>query len=373
MGPFTLDDWTSGSGRLLIDLDAITENYRTLNKQSGTAACGACIKANGYGLGMLKIAPALANEGCEDFFFSFTRGAVRLRAILPGIRIHIFTGLASAKPEDFVEHNLIPTLNSMEDIKQWSDFVIKTQTNHPVNIHIDTGMLRLGLTPADVDMIIADPGIMAAINVDIVMSHLACADDADHQLNAQQQAYFAKVCTVVGANRASLANSSGIFLGNQFHFDLVRPGAALYGINPTPGKPSPMRQVVRLQGKIMQIRSVDTPQSVGYGATHHISEPGRIATVGVGYADGYLRTLSDKATVYIGDIAVPVVGRISMDLITLDVTNVPEPLCRPGMAVDLIGPNHDVDALAAQAGTIGYEILTSLGNRYHRSYQGDYS
>ncbi len=373
MSSFDFDQWPNGSGRLLIDLDAIASNYRTLRNQLGSVACGACVKADSYGLGMLKVAPVLAREGCEDFFFSFLERAVRLRAKLPNVRIHIFTGLAAGKPSDFVEHNLIPVLNSLDDIKLWSDFCSKSGVAHRADIHIDTGMLRLGLTPSDVVTVMNNPSLVSGLNIDLVMSHLACADDAMSPMNGQQLSDFSKSCDVFAAKRLSLANSSGIFINPDYHFNLARPGAALYGINPTPDKPSPLKQVVQLQGKILQVRCVDTPQSVGYGASHIISEPGRIATVGVGYADGYLRHLSGNATVYLGDIAVPVIGRVSMDFITIDISSVPAQfghLCEPGMAVDLIGPHHDVDALATQAGTIGYEILTSLGNRFHRRYLG---
>ena len=196
--------------------------------------------------------------------------------------------------------------------------------------------------------------------------HLACGDEPDHPLNRQQRDTFAAALARLPAAPASLAASSGIFLGPDYHFDLVRPGVCLYGVNPQPGHPNPMAPVLQLQAKILQIRDVDTPQTVGYGATHRFAGPTRVATVAAGYADGYPRSLSGRGTAHFRDISVPVVGRVSMDLITLDVTRAPE--ARPGEMVDLIGPHHDVDALAAEAGTIGYEILTSLGRRYLRHY-----
>jgi len=356
---------------LLIDLNAVAANYRVLKDQMSGKACGACVKANCYGLGMEEIAPVLAREGCEDFFVSFLEGGIKLRAVLPEACIHVFTGLAGGKPQDFVEHNLIPGLNSLAEINAWSQFCHKTNTSHPVNVHIHSGMPRTGTPPDEVKAILDDPSLLGDLNLELVISHLACADDANHPMNAEQLNYFNGTQRKIAAKRASLANSSGIFLGSDYHFDTGRPGAAIYGLNPTPNKPSPMAQVVRLQGKILQIRCVDTPQSVGYGATHRTSEPGRIATVGVGYADGYLRSLSSntnrKAMAHIGDVPVPVVGRVSMDMITLDVSRVPEHQCRPGMPVDLIGPHHDADALAQEAGTIGYEIKTSLGGR-HTAY-----
>ncbi|MBT4888729.1 MAG: alanine racemase [Rhodospirillales bacterium] len=362
------DTWFHASGRLLIDLNTIASNYRTLKEQMADKACGACVKANCYGLGMDQIAPTLANEGCEDFFVSFLEGGIKLRAILPKARIHVFTGLSGGKPQDFVDYNLIPALNSLGEIQEWSDYCSKTVTRHTADIQIDTGMQRLGLPQDEIESVLNNPSLLGDLDIDLVFTHLACADTPSHPMNRQQLDYFTKVYERFGANRASLANSSGIFLGSDYHFDLARPGAALYGINPILGKPSPMAQVVRLQGKILQTRHVDTPQSVGYGATHRISEKGRIATVGVGYADGYLRSLSEGSLAHIGDIPVPVVGRVSMDMITLDISNVPEHMCSPGMIVDLIGPHQGVDTLAEKAGTIGYEILTSLGGRYYRTY-----
>ena len=235
-------------------------------------------------------------------------------------------------------------------------------------MHIDTGMARLGLPPRELERLVADPAPLAAFDFRYLLSHLACADEPDHPMNEAQRAAFAGAVAALPRATASLANSSGVFLGPGWQFDLARPGVSIYGVNPQPAGPNPMRPVVGLQAKILQIRDVDTPQTVGYGATHRFAGPTRVATVAAGYADGYLRSLSGRGTAHIGDIAVPVIGRVSMDLTTFDVTRVPE--ARPGDMVDLIGPHHDVDALAAEAGTIGYEILTSLGRRYRRCYAG---
>ncbi len=367
----TPDIWTRGSGLLTIDLDAIAANYRMLRDTVAPASCGACVKADCYGLGLERVAPILAAAGCEDFFVSFLEGGIRLRQLLPDVRIHVFTGLSGGAPSLFEDHRLIPTLNSLGDIEAWRAYCHDQEKRLPGNIQVDTGMLRLGLPPDELERIAKDRGLIEDMNIDTVMSHLACADDRRHPKTAEQLMLFRQARDILPMGRASLANSSGIFHGSDFHCDMARPGAALYGINPTPGNPSPVSQVIRLQGKILQVRSVDTPQTVGYGATHLITEPGRIATVGVGYADGYLRAASGSGMAYIDDIPVPVVGRVSMDMITLDVSAIPEHRCQPGMAVDLIGPHHNVDDLAAEAGTIGYELLTALGNRYHRVYTGE--
>ena len=202
-----------------------------------------------------------------------------------------------------------------------------------------------------------------------MISHLACADEPGHPLNATQRDRFAAVAARFPGVPASVAASSGIFLGAAHHFDLVRPGAALYGVNPIPGCPNPLRQVVRLAAKIIQTREIDSGESVGYGATHVMEAPGRIATVAVGYADGWLRSLSGRGGGYIGDARVPLLGRASMDLLTFDVSAVDPALTCPGMTIELLGPRYGVDDVAADAGTIGYEILTALGSRYHRVYR----
>jgi len=365
------DTWSRGSGLLTVDLDAIAANYRTLRDTVAPASCGACVKADCYGLGIARVAPVLAAAGCEDFFVSFLEGGIRLRQLLPNVRIHVFTGLSGGTPSLFEYHRLIPTLNSLGDIEAWRTYCHDQEKRLPSNIQVDTGMLRLGLAPDELEKIAKDRSLIEDINIDTIMSHLACADDRAHPKTAEQLTLFRQARDILPMGRASLANSSGIFHGSDFHFDLVRPGAALYGINPTPDSPSPVSQVIILQAKILQIRSVAPPQTVGYGATHRVTEPGRIATIGVGYADGYLRAASGSGTAYIDDIPVPVAGRVSMDMITLDVSAIPEHRCQPGMVVDLIGPHHNVDDLAAEAGTIGYELLTALGNRYHRVYTGE--
>ena len=236
-------------------------------------------------------------------------------------------------------------------------------------LHLDTGMSRLGLPQGELDRLAQDPTLLEGLSLTYIMSHMVSSEIADDPLNEQQRQIFAQALTRLPPAAASLANSSAIFLGPDFRFDLCRPGVALYGVNPTPGQANPMAQVVRLQGKILQVREIDAPQSVGYGATHRAAGPARIATLSVGYADGYLRSLSNRATAWLNGQRVPVVGRVSMDLITIDVTQVPHARVRPGDLVDLLAPDDGIDALAQEGGTIGYEILTALGRRYHRVYR----
>ena len=359
-------------GILRIDLSAIAGNYRLLQgKLSPGATCGAVVKADSYGLGMTRVAPVLAAAGCRDFFVALLDEAIALRSVLPDAEIRVFAGATAATAGEFPRHRLIPVLNHLGQIADFAALARREQRKLAADIHLDTGMNRLGLPEAEVAELAANPGLIEGLDLRMVISHLACADEPDHPLNAQQRERFIAArrrITALAAVRASLANSCGIFLGAGYHFDLARPGAALYGLTPHAGTPNPMAQVVRLQGRILQVRDVDSPMTVGYGAAHRVTAKGRIATVGVGYADGYLHALTNRGHAYIGDIRVPVVGRVSMDLITLDVTQVPPASAMPDSLVDLIGPHCTPDMLARDAGTIGYEILTSLGSRYHRVY-----
>ncbi len=360
------------SGAILtIDLDAVRANWQLLKERlGGRAECAGVVKANGYGLGAEKVAAALFAAGCRVFFVAHVDEALRLRAVLPDAEIHVLNGLMPGCAPEYAENRLLPVLNDLGSIDAWREYCIARNHPFPADIHIDTGMSRLGLPPAEVAVLANEPHRLDGIAVSSLISHLACADEPNHPLNREQLADYRAALAVLPTARRSLANSSGIFLGGDFHFDLARPGIALYGGNPTPGQPNPMTQVVRLQGKILQVRDVDTPRTVGYGATHKVTCPTRIATLAVGYADGFLRSLGNSGYGYIGDVRVPIVGRVSMDLITFDVSSVHQSQSAPGCMVDLIGPNNPVDAVAEAAGTIGYEILTSLGGRYHRFYVG---
>jgi alanine racemase len=354
---------------LTIDLDAIADNYRQLRDRLNSTACSAVVKADAYGLSIERVAPALARAGCESFFVAQIEEGITLRKILPNAAIHILNGLLPRSEEVFAEHHLIPVLNSVQEIDAWTQFR-KTAAGPPAALHVDTGMTRLGIDPREAETLAADRSRLAGLDLALVMSHLTCAEQPDSPLNRQQLETFRAIRSLFGSTPASLANSSGIFLGSEFHFNIARPGGALFGIKPQIGTPNPMAQVIRLQGKILQVRDIDSPRTVGYGATHRTTSGGRIATVAVGYADGYLRSLSNAGGGYIGGIRVPVVGRVSMDLITLDVTDVPTDFIRPGALVDLIGPDNPLETVAREAGTNEYEMLTALGSRYHRVYKG---
>ncbi len=351
---------------LTIDLDGVAANYRNLAERMGQAQLASVVKADAYGLGVGPLATTLAAAGCQDFFVATLAEGAELRQILPQAPIHILNGLPAGAGDEFVGHRLIPVLNSLPEVKEWSRLRHADSRAGAADLQIDTGLNRLGLDSAEVARLAAGDGPDFAL--DCLLSHLACADLPDDPMNARQLAAFLEARALLPPTRASIAASSGIFLGPAFHLDLGRAGAALFGINPTPGRPNPMAQVIRFQARILQVRVVDSPQTVGYGAAHRVTRPTTVATVAAGYADGYARSLGSLGTAYIEDWKVPVLGRISMDLTGLDVTQVPENLARPGMYVDLIGERNPIDEVARQAGTIGYEILTGLRGRPHRQY-----
>jgi alanine racemase len=349
---------------LEIDLAAIVGNWRWLARRVEPAVCAAVVKADAYGLGAAQVASALATAGCHLFFVATLDEAIGLRRALDQpVEIAVLNGLPRGCAEEFIEYHLIPVLNDPGQIADCRRGPL------PAMLHLDTGMARLGLSLREFDRIADELHRNSPLAWRAFLSHLACADEPEHALNDLQRARFAAARQRLPQIPASLAASSGIFLGREFHFDLVRPGAALYGVNPQPGRPNPMRQIVRLSGRILQVRDVDRGQPVGYGATHIMDAPGRLATVAVGYADGWLRSLSPRGSGRLGGMRVPLLGRISMDLAVFDVSRVNPALARPGDLIELLDEGYGVDALAADAGTIGYEILTSLGRRYHRIYR----
>ncbi|MCE2510269.1 MAG: alanine racemase [Alphaproteobacteria bacterium] len=352
--------------RLTIDLDAIATNYRLLGKRLEPAGLHAVVKADAYGLGLEPVARTLRGQGCRHFFVATLDEGIALRALLSDVEIGVFNGALAGEETAFAAHRLTPCLNDLGQIERFRALA----PSAPAGLQIDTGMARLGLPPQEVERLAAEPQRLAGLSLSFLFSHLACADTPPHPKNAEQLRLFRTLTQQLPATQRSLANSSGIFLGPEYHFDFARAGAAIYGVNPQASHPNPMAQVLHLKGRILQVRDVDSPQTVGYGATYRASGVSRIATVAVGYADGYLRTLGNRGSCFVGDRQVPVIGRISMDLITIDVTEIPPQQLTPDTFVELVGPNHSVDALAAEAGTIGYEILTSLGHRYHRNYIG---
>jgi len=350
-----------GQAVLHVNLSAIVANWRDLVARHG-APCAGVVKADAYGLGAGPVARALHEAGCATFFVAHLTEGMALRASLgPGVEIIVLNGFPPGADGDAA---LIPVLNHLGDIDAHA------AVGGTGVLHLDTGMSRLGLDAKEQARLAEDPSRLRGLTLRAVMTHLACADEPAHPLNAIQRNRFAAAAERLAPGvKRSLANSSGIFLGEGFRSDLARPGCALYGINPTPGAPNPMRQVATVEAEILQVRDVPAEATVGYGASWHAAEPRRIATVAAGYADGYARSLSGRSFGILHGWEVPLVGRVSMDLTTFDVTEVPQ--ARPGDRLLLLGgPGNTPDDMAARCGTIGYEILTSLGRRYHRAHEG---
>lgn len=356
---------------LTIDLGAIADNYRRLQRHAPKAVCGAAVKADAYGLGAEQVAAALANSGCRHFFVAHLEEGIRLRPRLPSdAEIYILHGQPHHIGADMecVRHRLVPVLNSAVQIAGWRALARRLNIALPAIVQVDSGMSRLGLSACETTAVLDDPDGLRGLELRYLMSHLACADQQDHPMNEAQLAAFEAMRARFPACKASLANSSGIFLGPRYHFDLLRPGAALYGIAPVAGAANPMKPVVSLQARIIQTRSIEAGDAVGYGAAYQAGSARRLATLSVGYADGWLRSLGKRGAVMVGRVRAPIVGRISMDTCTIDVTDADPAHVRPGALVDLVSPAQTVDDVADAAGTIAYEILTSLGQRYHRRY-----
>ena len=358
---------------LTINLEALRANWATINRNSGAAECAGVIKADAYGLGLEEIATALRNEGCKTFFVATLAEARRLRSIDPSIVIYVLDGLLPGAAPHYAGYDLRPCLGSLDEVREWAEFCDSKGQRLSAAVHVDTGINRLGLPAEEVDQLAAMPDLMEKFCCSLVMSHLACADEPAHPKNRQQRATFEVMRSKLPPAPASLANSAGTFLGPDFQYDLVRPGIALFGGRAFVAEANPMQWVVELKARILQVRDVAEGDSVGYGASYRCDRPTRVATIACGYADGFLRAISrvDRsagAVGFIGPHAVPVIGRVSMDLITLDVTGVPDTLARRGAWVEVLGSRTTIDDLTDRAGTIGYELLTRLGRRVHRVY-----
>jgi alanine racemase len=361
-------------GVLTVDLDAIVANWRKLEKTAVPAECAAVIKADAYGCGADPVARALAGAGCKTFFVATLDEARAARAAMPSATIYVLNGFFQNSGDAYARIDAKPVIGDLHELAEWDVFCRRSGWAGGAGIHVDTGINRLGLSLAEAQGIV--PRINAGDHgITLVISHLACAESLNHPLNAKQLTTFREIASLFSGVPASLSNSSGVFLGPSFLFDMVRPGAALYGINPTPEADNPMQGVVELKARIVQIRNVERGESVGYGATWNARRPTRLAIVSAGYADGYFRAGGGSdgtrgAEVVIAGKRCPVVGRISMDLMAIDVTDLPVNAARRGHMATLIGEGITVDELAHHFGTIGYEVLTSLGPRYARVHKG---
>ena len=347
------NDYTQPLSVLDVHLDKVAQNYLSFRKRLKQGAdCAAVVKADAYGLGAAEVSRALFDQECRHFFVAHFDEAQAVRAAVPekDAVIYVLNGPFGATAREFAAGGFVPVLNSPGDIAYWADFAKNSGQKQPAIIHIDTGMNRLGLSSGEAAALAADTGVLKPLDIRYVMSHLACGDEPSHPMNGEQLERFRELAQALGLPlRLSFANSAGILLGPDYHFDLVRPGCGLYGIHPQSEGENPMAGAVTLKARIVQTRGIDISSTIGYGAAYRAASPVNCATVSAGYADGYLRSLTGRGKVFIGGIACPVLGRVSMDSIVVDTT-----------------------ALTAkpQAGTIGYEILTSLGKRYRRQYTG---
>jgi alanine racemase len=361
-------------GTLTIDLDAVEANWRALAHKLLTVECAAVVKANAYGLGLEPVTAKLAKAGCKTFFVADIAEARRARTRAGEATIYVLNGFSSQAGTAFAELNVQPVINSTAELAEWDAFVTAQNWRGGAAIHVDTGMNRLGIS-AEEAAALALRLQQQNHGITLLMSHLACAEISDHRLTATQIRLFRELRMLYHGVPASLANSSGIFIGDTAHFDLARPGAALYGINPTPGHANPMRNVVELTGRILQVRKVQQGETVGYGAAWTAKRASRIAVVALGYADGLLRAGSSLdrrggGTAIVAEKSCPVVGYVSMDLACVDITDVADGAVRRGDMATFIGENLPIDMVGVSAGTIGYEILVRLGPRCHLVYRG---
>lgn len=351
---------------LQIDLSAIKHNYTLLKNKAETAECAAVIKADAYGLGVKEVSQALLEAGCSNFFVATLDEAIELREIIPDKNIFVLNGVKSDEESEFLKNNLIPVLSAVYQVDVWNSLAKENNKKLPAILHIDTGMNRLGLSMAEAEELSKS----RPENIDIfyVMSHMANASQMVHPKNAEQLKKFQKILELFPNTPATLANSGGIFINDSYHFNMVRPGSALFGINSVVKFNMNLKPVATIASKIINVRQIDSDGYVGYSSTHPVKKGDKIAIVPIGYADGYLRSLSNRGHVYISGFKAPVVGRVSMDMITVDVSAIPDKKLEIGRKVELLGEYIKVDELAKLAGTIGYEILTSLGKRYKRVY-----
>jgi len=370
--PRALEEPALAGGILSIDLPALVHNWRHVAALHPAAEATAVVKADAYGLGVEQVSQALAAAGCRSFFVALPCEGEALRRHVPRARVFILGGLPRGEAAFFQEHDLIPVLNTVEEVEEWAAFCEQRELRLPAAIHVDTGMNRLGLAPEEVRHLARRGELLRRFRPELLMSHLACADTPGHEMNARQQALFDELAALFPDVPTSLANSAAALAWPEWRYDVLRPGIALYGGNPFSDRPNPMQPVVSLYATVLQVREVSKGETVGYGATWRARADSRIAILGVGYADGICRCLSSQgggqAQAYIAGQFAPYVGRVSMDLLAVDVSHIPPDDLERGMRAELLGSHVGIDEMARWAGTIPYEILTSLGQRFTRLY-----
>ena len=364
----------AATGILTIDLDALAANWSKLDSAGVPAECAAVVKADAYGCGLMPVTKALAKAGCKTFFVATLDEARVAREAAPHAVIYVLDGFFAGTGDTFAKLDCRPVIGDLRELAEWDVFRLQTGWKGDAAIHVDTGMNRLGFAMAEAQSLL--PRIRRGDHgISLVMSHLISAEILGDPTNGRQVSAFREIASHFSGVEASLSNSSGIFLGQQFHFDLVRPGAALYGVNPTPEADTPMHAVVDLKVRVVQIRKVNEGETVGYGGIWTARRATKLAIVAAGYADGYFRLAGGSdgtrsAEAIVAGQRCPIAGRISMDLMAIDITEVPPNAIKRGGMVTLLGDGITVDELAHHCGTIGYEVLTNLGKRYARIYKG---
>ena len=366
-----VDNHKISNSFLEINIDSIIHNYQLINNKVGNTECAAVLKADAYGMGASVVAKALDKVGCSTFFVATIDEGIELRACFSKNenQIAVLSGLLEGSEDIFYSNKLTPVLNDTEQIKKWAIYNKQKKISATSILHIDTGMNRLGLTINELYDIIKNPTELKELHVEWIMSHLACGDQPRDIMNEKQLSVFLNAKKEFPNVKASLANSAGVFLGQSYHLDMVRPGIALYGSGSGSIPSKPLKQVIKLYSRILQIRTLSTGASVGYGASYRVSEATRVATVGLGYADGYLRSLSNCSWVFFNGLRLPVIGRISMDYITIDITQIASEKIKTGDFIEIIGDKFTLDDLATVANTVPHELLTRLGTRHHRIYR----
>ncbi len=354
------------SSCLIIDNDAIAANFQNLAMRVAPATCGAVVKADGYGLGAANVASALLHAGCRSFFVARLSEAERLRRTLgPGCDIMILNGLDPGSEATCSDAGFIPALNSSAQLAAWRACARSAGRPLPAAVQVDTGMSRLGLSPEAALTAARDPGFSEQVDLRLLITHLACGDEPARDVNIDQLRRFEAVAAHFRGIPKSIANSAGAFLSPDFHCDLVRAGIALFGVAPVASVTN-LRPAVRLEARILQIRTIEAGAGVGYGLDHVAATPQRLATIATGYADGWPRSLGGKGAAWCRGVRLPIVGRISMDSLTVDIGGLAEEDISEGDFVELLGPSQSIADVARDAGTIGYEILTALGKRHAR-------
>lgn len=364
------------TGLVTIDLGRIAANWRALARLVAPAECAAVVKADAYGLGAARVIPALVKAGCQTFFIATPPEAEEARARAPNAALYALDGLIPGAERDFVRLGVRPVLSSLHEAETWVALGKSAGRRRPAGLHIDSGLNRLGLVARDVRRFAADATLRDGFDLTLVMSHLASADNPADPKNREQLLAFETLSAVLPRAPRSLAASDGMMLGKSYHFDLVRPGYAVYGGQASQTNPAPVMPAVAVAAQILAVNDVAPGETVGYGASWRAERPSRIATIAAGYADGVPRSASSdggrcSGQVKIGHALVPIVGRVSMDLITADVTDLNPSAAQPGALATLIGPSLTIEDAGFAAGTIGYELLTRLGRRFTRVYIDD--